>query len=133
MWDRFVGPDATRGEQALVLVAGIAFSLGLVGYVRTSGFGWTPLQQTLVALLALDVAGGIVANTTRAGSRWWHRPSQGARQQFVFVAGHLHPFLLAWLFAGVSWAEAPLTYGFILASAAIILTAPRHGASRLRR
>lgn len=123
-WDRLVGPDATRLERGLVLGYGIAFTLGVLAYVQYAGLEWTPLQQAVVAAFALDVAGGIVANTTDAGRRWWHRPSQTRQAHFKFVAVHVHPFVLAALFAAVSWTDAFVVYGFLLASALGILAVP---------
>lgn len=129
LWDRLVGPDATRAEQGLAVAYAILFTGGLLAYVHAQSLGWSLIQQGIVALFALDIAGGIVANTTVAGVRWWYRPSQNRWDHFGFVAAHLHPFVLAFLFQRVSWGESILMYGFLIVSACLVLLTPL----RLRR
>ncbi|WP_396613713.1 hypothetical protein ACH9L7_18700 (plasmid) [Haloferax sp. S1W] len=124
-WDRLVGPGATTAEQSLVLSYGLLFTVGVLGYANLRSLGWTPLQQVLVAFLALDIAGGIVANTTASGTRWWHRPGQRPHDHFGFVALHLYPFALALLFESASWTEATLVYGYLLVGSAFVLLSPR--------
>ncbi|ADQ69480.1 hypothetical protein C499_12065 [Halogeometricum borinquense DSM 11551] len=124
LWDRLVGPDATRGEHGLVLAYALSFAVGLLAYVRIQSLGWSLVQQAVVAVFALDIAGGIVANTTDAGARWWHRSSQGPWDHFGFVSAHLHPFVLAVLFETVTWYESALIYGFLIVSAALVLLSP---------
>ncbi|AFK19818.1 hypothetical protein E6P09_01055 [Haloferax mediterranei ATCC 33500] len=126
LWDRLVGPSASVTEQALVLAFGVVFTGVVFFYARTKALDWTVIQQLLVAFLALDIAGGIVANTTTSGVEWWHRPSQRRRDHFAFVALHIYPFALALVFETVSWAEGALVYGYLLGSAVMILLSPRH-------
>ncbi|ELZ97047.1 hypothetical protein C440_04698 [Haloferax mucosum ATCC BAA-1512] len=125
LWDRLVGPTASGVEQLLVLASGVVFTGFVFGYAETQALDWSIIQQLLVAFLTLDIAGGIVANTTASGVDWWHRPSQRRRDHFAFVAFHIYPFALAWVFETVSWVEGALVYGYILGSAAVILLGPR--------
>ncbi|WP_247002106.1 hypothetical protein [Halosolutus gelatinilyticus] len=129
VWDRLVGPDATRSENGLVLGYSALVCGGLVLYVHDAKLSWTPLQQLVAVLIAFDIAGGIIANTTESGSRWWHRPSRTRADHLRFVAAHVHPFVLAALFAAFTFAEATLVYGVVLVGAIVILAVPE----RLRR
>ncbi|SDQ63362.1 hypothetical protein [Natronobacterium texcoconense] len=123
-WDRLVGPGATRAENWLVVGYSVLFCSGLVLYVHLVPLEWNALQQLVAVLIAFDVAGGIVANTTESGRRWWHRPSQTRGDHVRFVAYHVHPFVLALLFGGFTLLEAGLVYGVLIASTVTVLAAP---------
>lgn len=124
-WDRFVGPGWTRPEK-VVLYASIAMAsvaLPLVAAVR--GYPWSGLQSLVAALLAFDIVGGAVTMATNPGKAWYHRPGQGFRQHLAFVAVHVHPFLVAWLFVpSMDWSYALGSYGYLLVLSVAILRAP---------
>ena len=124
VWDRLVGPGATTTETALVVGVALTFPIGLLGYAHLAQLEWRPVQAAVVFVVAVDVAGGIVATTTRSGSRWWHRPDRTNRHHLTFVTAHVHPFVLAAVFAGFTWYDATIVYGFLLASAAVVVTVP---------
>lgn len=128
-WDRLVGPDTARAENWLILGFAFVFSGAVFVYTQVAELGWSPLQIAIVLLFSLDIAGGVIANTTVAGSRWWHRPSQSRRRHLRFIALHVHPFILAAIFPVLTWAEATIAYGFLLSSAVIVLAVSK----RLRR
>lgn len=128
-WDRLVGPGTTRAENCLIVGFALVFSSAVFLYTQVASLGWTFLQIAVVLLFSLDIAGGIIANTTVAGSQWWHRPSQSQGPQFTFVTLHIHPFILAGVFPVLTWVEATIAYGFLLGSTAVILGVPE----RLRR
>lgn len=129
IWDRFVGPDTTRAENWLIVGFAFVFSGGVFFYTQVAELGWSPLQIAIVLLFSLDIAGGIIANTTVAGSRWWHRPSRSRSAHLQFVALHVHPFILAAIFPALTWAGATVAYGFLLGSAVVVLGV----SERLRR
>lgn len=128
-WDRLVGPDTTRAEKWLILGFAFVFSGVVFVYTQVTELGWSPLQIAIVLLFSLDIAGGVIANTTVAGSRWWHRPSQSRRVQLRFVGLHVHPFILAAIFPVPTWVDATIAYGFLLVSTGIVLGV----SERLRR
>lgn len=121
LWDRLVGPTATVAEQALTLGFATVATAVVCGYAIAAGLGWSWLQLLVVAVLVFDVAGGITANATASGRRWWHRPELSDRDHFRFVAAHVHPFVLAALFVGVTWTGAAIVYGYLLVAAAVVL------------
>jgi hypothetical protein len=43
-----------------------------------------------------------------------------------FVALHIYPFLVAWLFRAGDWGYAIVAYGYLLAAAVLIVLAPRY-------
>ncbi len=76
------------------------------------------MQWLFVAVLAFDIGGGIVTNSTSAAKRWYHRPGHGRLQHFGFVAAHLvHIGLMAFLFA-----DAPIYYALALGGMLMVST-----------
>lgn len=126
LWDRFVGPGATRVENALILLWGVFCAAAVIVYALVSELGWSALQLALVALLAFDIGGGVPANSSNSAKRWFHRPGQGFREHFAFPLVHVHPFALALAFPGFVWGTAVVIYAYLLAAAATILLIPRY-------
>lgn len=128
-WDRIAGPGASPAENILVLTgAGLGAAAVLV-HVAWERPGWGVVAVVVVTLMAADIGGGVIANATPAGSRWWHRPGQGPRQHLLFVAAHVHPWVLALLVPGWSWQDAAVVHGTVLAASVAVVASPR----RLRR
>jgi hypothetical protein len=125
-WDSFVGPGATAAEEWLQLISGLTLAaLALLCFFLR--FPATPAlaQTVLVALLALDLSGGIVTNATAPAKRWYHRAGQGVRQHLAFVLPHgIHLALLVWLFPGFAWWYFPLFYGHLLVATLLVLCTP---------
>lgn len=120
-WDRLVGPTATAAEQTLTVAFATLAAAIVWGHAVATDLGWSWLQLAVVTVFVFDVAGGITANATASGRRWWHRPELSDRDHFLFVAAHLHPFVLAALFAGVTWIGAAIIYGYLLLATVIVL------------
>lgn len=123
-WDAFVGPGATSAEEWVQLGAGaaIAASALLVFGLRFPGEA-SGLQWTVLALLCLDLGGGIVTNATSAAKRWYHRAGQGGNHlRFVAVHG-AHLLLLTLLFSLEAW-RMGLVYAYLLLAAVVIVRAP---------
>ncbi len=124
-WDSFIGPGATAAENILILAVSIAGTVLLLVYQANRQLNWTPLQVALVALLSLDLLGGVVANTTTATKRWYHRPGQTARDHLGFIAVHfIHLLLVAVLFRETDWGYFAVTYAYLMGAALVILRVP---------
>lgn len=94
--DRLIGPGASRGE--IVLQAAVAF-LGLVFAVAVAPADWPVWKTVVAAVLAFDLAGGVVTTTTRPAKLWYHRPGQGRAAHLGFVAAHVvHVAVVALVF-----------------------------------
>lgn len=124
VWDRLAGRHATRGENLLNAMWTLLFTAGVVTF-SVMTLEWRLLQLVVVALVALDLAGGISVNASPTARRWWHRPGQGLKEHLGFVLFHVHPFVLALLFTDFSLGTAALMYGYLLAASLGILTTPR--------
>lgn len=124
MWDRVIGPGATVSESALTIVWMLACTVAAVGYALVADLGWSFVQLAVVALVALDVAGGVSDNASNSAKRWFHRPGHGAPQHLAFVLAHVHPFVLALLFPAFGWDAALVLYAYLISSAIIIVIVP---------
>jgi hypothetical protein len=123
--DRFIGPGATPAELWLELGSAIAFGAAVLAYGLWKSPGWSLLQTLVAAILAADMAGGIVTNATSTAKRWYHRAGQGSRQHFAFVSLHvLHILLVAWLFRGMDWAFLGVMSACLLGATLIIVRTP---------
>lgn len=98
-WDRLVGPGMDRHENALVIGSGtIGAVLAAWALAAQGANAWLVV---LGAIMALDVIGGAVCNTTETTKRWFHRPGVGIGQHAAFVGVHvLHIAIVAFAFRG---------------------------------
>jgi hypothetical protein len=126
VWDRLIGPGATTAEGLIVALWAVLCAAAVAGYALLADLGWSALQLAVAVLLALDIGGGVPANASNSGKRWFHRPGQGRRHHFGFVLVHVHPFALPLLYPGFGWGAAAAVYGSSLLAAAIILAVPRY-------
>ncbi|MBB1245247.1 hypothetical protein GL263_16965 [Streptomyces durbertensis] len=90
--ERFTGPGKRRSESVVELGGGTLCVLLLAAGVWASGAvgGWSTAQLVIVAVVALDLVGGVLTNSTNAAKRWYHRAAPGARRaRLLFVSAHL--------------------------------------------
>ncbi len=121
--DRLAGPGATRLELTLGLGAS---AVGLaVGLVTALSQPWLWWEQTLVVLIAADLAGGVVVNAQPASRLWWHRPGRRSVHHIRFAALHVHPFIFAILLDEWSWGLAIGLYVAVVVGAAAVALSPR--------
>lgn len=114
--DGFFGTGATQTEQNLVWLFGILSTALLGWYWWSHAMDWTWWQYAIALLLALDVLGGVVANSLNSCKRFYHSPIQPeetgfttlAKNHFIFTALHIHPIIIGLLFGNMN-----LTYGVI--------------------
>ncbi len=126
--DWLMGTGVTAVERGLVWAAAVA-GLGVVALVALAkGVVWSWAQWLLVAVVVLDVVGGVAANALGSAKRFYHSPppaGAGRLRRLLhhpvgFTAAHLHPFVLAALLPGGTWAWATGWYlGCLLAVVAV--------------
>ena len=127
--DRFMGPGHTGPDLIAQGSAGVLCA-GLLGwYLATSPTGpdWSAWQFVLVAVIALDLIGGILTNSTTAAKSWYHRPAPTARRtRLVFVASHLvHLALVSLVLLDQDWSWLAVSGGMLLAATLLIELTPR--------
>ncbi|MBL1073174.1 hypothetical protein JK358_02065 [Nocardia sp. 2] len=121
--DRLVAPDATAAESALCYLTAAAGSTGAVLLALDAGF--PGLAVAVIALVAFDLCGGAVVNSSLAAKRHFHRPGRTHWHHLGFVAVHVQPFVLALVVPGFGWGSAALVYGLALTGAVAVLGAPQ--------
>ncbi len=135
--DLLMGTGATRAEKALVWLAGLATLVPYALLYRAGRLDWQGWQYLVAALLALDVGGGVVANSLNACKRFYHAPLHpdetgivaAAKNPWFFVALHIHPVLVWGLYgggvgAGLAWYLALLLAGAAVLKAPLYLRRP---------
>ena len=126
--DSLVGPGATRAELLLQFGASIVIGIGCMLLFQETQPDASWYQKTAVALLGMDMVGGVVTNSTSAAKRWYHRPGQGFQEHMTFICIHaLQIAAVSFQFVTdeeEKWVYFGLVYGFLLVSSTIVLTVP---------
>lgn len=94
--ERFMGPGRSRPEVAVETIGGTVCAALLVLLVWRTGAHreWSAAQFAVVAVVALDLIGGVLTNSTNAAKRWYHRDLPAAvpgmtRTRMTFIGVHL--------------------------------------------
>jgi hypothetical protein len=123
--DKFFGPGTTRAEAWIEGVFCTAAAIAMPLYAYLNGFDWNLIQYILATLIAFDMVGGIITNATSSAKRWYHRPGQGFKEHYSFIALHVgYLFLVAWLFRSMDWAYFGVISAILLLAAFIVLRVP---------
>ncbi|MFX0108325.1 MAG: hypothetical protein ACFE7R_08580 [Candidatus Hodarchaeota archaeon] len=123
--DELIGPGATRAEIILVFVIAILGGIALLAYQYFAALGWTLIQIVIGAIIAFDIAGGVVASSTSTAKRWYHRKEQGSKQHLGFIAFHfIHPLLITVFFLAMDWSYFAIVYGYLVIASVIVIVAP---------
>ncbi|MFZ3475071.1 hypothetical protein ACODT3_00620 [Streptomyces sp. 4.24] len=128
--ERFMGPGKSRSESVVETLGLLCCALLLAVGLWTSGVArdWSAAQLVVVALVGLDLIGGVLTNATNAAKRWYHRADAGARRaRLLFVSAHvihLAAMGLVVLSGDVAWT---LTNAALLLGGAVVVEfAPVH-------
>lgn len=107
-------------EIALVYGVGTAGALLIVVQNRTL----TAFQTLILFILALDVLGGVIANSTHSTNQWYHERPVQIRLLFVIVH-FVHPLLAVLVIDPGHWAFFACTYLVMLVATFIVLLMPQ--------
>ncbi|ATG42684.1 hypothetical protein PhaeoP18_00708 [Phaeobacter piscinae] len=123
--DTLIGPGATKAEKNLQLYPPFIFAAGVIVFGLYQNADWNVWQYILVSLMAVDMVGGAITNSTSAAKRWFFREGEGFKAHMTFIAIHLIQItLFSWAFLGFDLGWIAMVYGFTLASCAAILLTP---------
>jgi hypothetical protein len=83
--------------------------LGWMAWSRSLPWVWW--QYLIFALIALDVLGGVVANSLNTCKRFYHSPvkpeetgsAARSKNHVIFTAYHIHPVIAGLLFGSMNW------------------------------
>ena len=131
--DAVFGTGATRGERSLAGLVGLIGAVGIVTLALATGASWNAAQLVLAAILTFDVAGGVVANGLNSAKRDHFGPGGERPERFgmrlvrrpvLFTALHLHPMVVALVFAPVLWWWGVAWYLGVLAGTVAVRSSP---------
>ncbi|MHA1379185.1 MAG: hypothetical protein ACTSRG_12455 [Candidatus Helarchaeota archaeon] len=69
-WDKFIGPGATTAELWLIIGVSLVSVILLILYITINNIPLDPFQILIAILIAFDLSGGVVANSTSSAKRW---------------------------------------------------------------
>lgn len=126
----FFGIDPTPGERALAHLAG-AFGVAAALAIGLDA-NWTWWRLLVAAVIAYDLAGGVVAGGLDSAKRFYHGPlpvrptrlNRFLHDEIGFAAVHVQPVVVGLLF-GAAWWWGPLWYAWALAGVVLVARAPR--------
>ena len=129
--DGFFGTGALPTERALVWIFGMGGTALVIWQAWTRSMPWTWWQYVMAALLALDVLGGVVANSLNSCKRFYHSAIQPgetglialSKNHFLFTLLHVHPLLIGFLFSP-GWQYGIYWYPALVLSAMLVRAVP---------
>lgn len=89
-------------------------------------------MAVVLMTIAADGLGGVVVNATGSNKRWLHGPGRTNRFDMLYVAAHVHPFVVALVVPGFSWTAAVVVYASVLSAALAIYGLPALAAQARR-
>ncbi|MDF1845786.1 MAG: hypothetical protein P1U69_01160 [Parvibaculaceae bacterium] len=123
--DKGMGPGATWAEYVLQLVLPGGAALFAYLYAETAFPAWPWWKVLLYCVLAFDMVGGVVTNSTSSAKRWFHRATQTWRNHLGFVVLHVaHIALVATLFRDFDLIYLVAMAGYLTSAAILTLLFP---------
>ncbi|WP_299421135.1 hypothetical protein [uncultured Shimia sp.] len=123
--DGLIGPGATPAEKALQLYLPFGFGAIVLLAGLVLDFGWSVAQFVVIAVLAVDMMGGVITNATSTAKRWFFREGQGIKQHLGFVAMHVaQTALFGWAFMDLDLLWIGSVFVVLFGFSAAILTMP---------
>jgi len=123
--DKAAGPGATKVEYALQTLFPLGAAYLAYSYAAVTFPEWGWWKVTLYALLAFDMLGGIITNSTSSAKRWYHREGQRTIQHLRFVALHIFQIsVVAIVFRDFDYFYLATVSAFMMGASAIILFTP---------
>ncbi len=130
--DFLFGTSATCVEKMLVLAGS---SLGIFLYIYlffTNALIWTWWQYGLATLIAMDVFGGLVANSLNSCKRFYHTPTKNdepsytpiLKNHFLFAIFHIYPLLASLFFGNGNFFYGVFWYFLLIICAWIVINTP---------
>lgn len=127
----FLGNGYTLAEGGLTYVSAILFTVFAVAYWWIAVEAPTLWQAVLLAVVAYDVQGGVVANSLNSCKRFYHAadiPAGAAitrafRNSLLFTVCHVHPIIFAFAF-GFPLVEGVAWYGVLCAAVLLVTVTP---------
>ena len=120
------GRETTTFDLLAIIIGSVSFAL-LTLFVKWNA-DITIIKKIILTILALDIAGGVVANFTRGTNNYY---AESLQKRYLFVLFHLlQPSILIWIFPNELLAVLGVSI-FTLISSIIVLNVKKHYNQRI--
>jgi len=120
------GRETTTFDLLAITIGSVSFAL-LTLFVKWNA-DITIIKKIILIILALDIAGGVVANFTRGTNNYY---AESLQKRYLFVLFHLlQPSILIWIFPNESLAVLGVSI-FTLINSIIVLNVKKHYNQRI--
>jgi hypothetical protein len=120
------GRETTTFDLLAIIIGSVSFAL-LTLFVKWNA-DITIIKKIILIILALDIAGGVVANFTRGTNNYY---AESLQKRYLFVLFHLlQPSILIWIFPNESLAVLGVSI-FTLINSIIVLNVKKHYNQRI--
>lgn len=120
------GRETTTFDLLAIIISSVSFA-GLTLLVKLNA-DITVIKKIILTILALDIAGGVVANFTTGTNNYY---AESLRKRYLFVLFHLvQPSILIWIFPSELLAILAVSL-FTLTSSIIVLGIKKHYKQRI--
>lgn len=125
---RFFGPGQSTADAAVQAIGGLVCTGLLAWHLILTLPDMSPSLEwyrvTLLAVVGVDLIGGVLTNATGAAKRWYHRPGS-RRSRLTFVVGHtVYLSTIALLVLPLDWAWLGVNVCVLLVAAIMIEAVP---------
>jgi hypothetical protein len=125
--DKAAGPGATNAEYLLQLLVPGAAALAAYFYAAAEFPSWSWWTVALYCVLAFDMVGGMITNSTSTAKRWFHREGQTWRNHLTFVAIHIVQIsVVAIVFRDLDMVYGASLFAYLMSATVLILIVPRY-------
>ncbi|WP_020666136.1 hypothetical protein [Amycolatopsis nigrescens] len=127
-----LGHAPARNERLLVGATAVGGTVAVCLLAARSGVSWAWWQWLIVAVIAVDMVGGPVANALRGAKRLYHSPLPASatplqrllHNRLAFTIMHVQPFIVAAFLPGHAWLWATAIYGIAVLGVLAVALAP---------
>ncbi|MDA7027979.1 hypothetical protein PJ311_15505 [Bacillus sp. CLL-7-23] len=122
----FFGKKIFLLDLCLTLLFGIGMSALILIVTHSQWLGLDVWKRVLLAILAFDITGGVLANFTSSTNQHYQ---QNARARLIFISIHLQPVALGILFFPYIWVCFSV-WGYTITAALLINHLVKHPGQR---
>lgn len=130
--DFLFGTGATRMEKGLVLSSSALGILLYAFFYFSHHLEWSWWQYIIAILIAMDVLGGLVANSLNSCKRFYHTPTKPEepwytpwlKNHLLFAILHVYPILVSVIFGKGNYFYGIFWYTWLVFAAFLIIKTP---------
>ncbi|MFS0881259.1 hypothetical protein CHH83_12180 [Bacillus sp. 7586-K] len=125
------GTGANASERMIVWASSFVVPLFFLYAYFFKELQLTPLQLVIGLFVAVDIGGGMVANSLNSCKRFYHSLNKSEskiermyKNHFLFSCLHIHPIIIWLVFDPSNWENGLIWYGLFITAVLFVLKAP---------